>query len=101
MCYLDDCTLGGDVEVAISGIEKVMVVGDEYGLSHNMEKCEVLSVASRETGINEAWLQLSKKLPHMKSINQEDWSVLGSPLTDQGIQPAVTKQTTEVQRMSE
>lgn len=63
MWYLDECTFGSDVEVVMLEIQKIVTVGGVHGLLLNMGKCELLSVAGCDTGVNEAYLTLSQQFP--------------------------------------
>ena len=43
--YLDDCTLGGEVEMVARDVAKIIEIGGKLGLHLNISKCELISHA--------------------------------------------------------
>lgn len=41
--FSDDCTQGGHVEAVLADLRTVSAAAGKYGLTHNLQKCEVLA----------------------------------------------------------
>lgn len=98
--YFDNCTLGGDTLTIVADIKKAMTMGEEYGLTLNMDKCEVLCQTTYNEEKNTSWHQLPGEFPAIKLISQKDWCILGSLATDEAIEGSVLKKVEEVKRMT-
>jgi len=70
--YLDDCTLGGEVETVARDVAKIVEFGGKLGLRLNISKCELISHAG--FSVNDALLS------SFSAVSVEKVSLLGAPL---------------------
>lgn len=78
--YLDDGTLGDNVESLIFSINQVKEFCVESGLCLNIDKCEVyIFNADEETEAN-IFSEISKMLPGIRKLDDVTFELLGSPM---------------------
>jgi len=53
--YLDDVTLGGQVEMVASDVTEILRAGSDLGMSLNVDKCEL--IAHSDLQVNDTLLQ--------------------------------------------
>lgn len=78
--YLDDGTIGDDYNIVLKDFKSFMSECKELGLSVNQSKCELfIPMDSHKEEIISVFREVA---PQIKIIEQDDLSLLGSPLTD-------------------
>ena len=91
--YLDDVTLGGNVETVREDFELIKLEGERLGLKLNISKCEV------NTRIN-CNLDIANSFPGFQIIDIRDAQLLGSPiLSDRGLDVALDDKCNKLQNM--
>ena len=94
--YLDDGTLGGDVETLLSGLEVVKREGARIELQLNVQKSEIICADSDITG------SIQSSLPGALVVEPFSATLLGSPIGDvSSISATLTIKTNMLRRMGE
>ncbi len=81
--FMDDGTLGGDVDVLIHDYETVRRIGKELGLVLNEQKCELI------TGDPDVVNRFKSVAPRILHINTCDATLLGAPIGGKASMEAV------------
>lgn len=88
--YLDDGIVVGSVEKIVSDILKVRNFERHSGLTLNTNKCEVFLCGGRPEMQEHAAHEIRCALPGVKQVQERDFEVLGSPLTDASAERLLT-----------
>lgn len=73
--YLDDITLGGEIQILGDEVEKLRAGAGELGLALNEGKCEIITTMSTVSSLPNNFSQFN-------IVSAEDATLLGSPLLD-------------------
>ena len=93
--YMDDGTLGGDVEVLINDYLTVQQVGSSIGLQLNEHKCELI------TDNHEVLQKFKAIAPSIQHIDVHHSVLLGAPIGNKvGIDAILSKKLEEFQRLA-
>ena len=97
MWYLDDGTLGGNVEVVLADFDKIMELENSLGLKVNPAKCEIVSLdcENEETTLEKFCKVADLIIP----IKKEKLTLLGAPVLPSVVDEAVQSKLTSLWRM--
>ncbi|XP_073944805.1 uncharacterized protein [Choristoneura fumiferana] len=84
--YLDDGTIGGDPEVVLADLEKLVPALREIGLEINSGKCELYACGALSEGSLESFQSL---IPGIKILNKAELNLLGAPIFPEGVTSAL------------
>ncbi|GAU91757.1 hypothetical protein RvY_03953 [Ramazzottius varieornatus] len=91
--YLDDGTIGGDVDCVVSDLQIVMTKGLEQGLELSTSKCELFSFG----GSHQERVAIRQKVnvfcPGILLPSRSELSLLGAPFMEEGLEEAVRAKT--------
>ncbi|XP_055336548.1 uncharacterized protein LOC129586997 [Paramacrobiotus metropolitanus] len=79
--FLDDVTLAGPAEKVIAAIRLIITRGFSMGLELNLDKCEVYGVGRFSADRQHAVQSVLNVWPNMRVTGEDDFVLLGSPLT--------------------
>ncbi|XP_055351541.1 uncharacterized protein LOC129597868 [Paramacrobiotus metropolitanus] len=96
--FLDDGTMGGDVETVAEDFQTVIDAARAVGLSVNMSKCEIFVSGGTVEDQDSAISTFLNRFPTVTVAVAENLSLLGAPLLKDGIKSAI-QQKTEVMRL--
>ena len=97
--YLDDGTIGDSPEKVFSCVRKLIDDLAETGLELNQGKCELIILNhTREESLRTEDL-FRGLLPELKVIPLSDSTLLGAPLSEEGILAAVREKSVDLRRM--
>jgi Reverse transcriptase (RNA-dependent DNA polymerase) len=91
--YMDDGTLGDDVEVLLNDLETVRQVGSALGLTLNEQKCELI------TDDQDVISKFKARVSTITVVGTSQAMLLGAPISD-GIDAILTKKLIEFQRLA-
>ena len=93
--YMDDGTLGGDIEVLINNFLVVQQMGDSIGLKLNESKCELITYDL------DVLLKFRAISPSIQHISVSRAVLLGAPIgNSEGIDASLSNKLTEFQRLA-
>ena len=90
--YLDDGCLAGPAEQVAQDLSRLRDGFSAIGLQLNPHKCEVAYLGPSESSSKQTAISIvSEAMPGIAVTSPEALSLLGSPLHDQGLKPAVER----------
>ena len=97
MWYLDDGTLGGNVDVVLADFDKIMELENSLGLKVNPAKCEIVSLdcENEETTLEKFCKVADQIIPKKK----ENLTLLGAPVLPSAVDKALQSKLTSLCRM--
>ena len=97
MWYLDDGTLGGNVDVVLADFVKIMELENSLGLKVNPAKCEIVSLdcENEETTLEKFCKVADQIIP----IKKENLTLLGAPVLPSAVDEALQSKLTSLCRM--
>ena len=94
--FLDDGSLGGDVNILLKDLELIRRIGEEIGLSLNEAKCEI--VTNDQQVVN----QLRDVMPNIRHVPCSEAILLGAPIGDDSTTDVILHQKLTVfQRLAD
>jgi len=97
--YLDDGTLGGSPESVISSVERLIGRLRGVGLEMNDKKCQLMILHhSGEDALRTVGL-FRGLLPEVEVVSEAEGSLLGAPLSEEGLAAAVSEKCEDLRRM--
>lgn len=91
--YLDDGSIGGNIDVVIEDIKTIISASEDVGLKLNPSKCEVLRLKPlTDIEIN----ALNEVIPGIMVPPTDEFCLLGAPLTLDGIPKAIAQKTESI-----
>ena len=99
--FLDDATIGGPAETVLADLENIIPKLREIGLTVNDAKCELLLLNHPEDQQDRIIEQFRTVLPHVQVPELESWTLLGAPLSEAAIGPALNMKEAALRRMVE
>ena len=98
--YLDDGTIGDELEAILSDIRKILDFCESSGMELNAEKCEVYFMnASAEEEV-EMYREISSLLPGIRKMNKSSFELLGAPIFEDGVRGMFSKKVECVEVLS-
>ena len=91
--YLDDGSIGGPIANVIQDIKRIISRSEEVGLHLNPSKCEALRIKPID---NIERKMLNDAIPGILIPSSNEFSLLGAPLTIDGIPNAIEKKTQSI-----
>lgn len=89
--FLDDGTIGDEIETILEDVEKVLAFATESGLTLSPTKCEVYFI-NTPTDLKTEYLdKLNRLLPGVKVLDNSSFQLLGAPITEDGIPDSLAK----------
>lgn len=88
--YLDDGTLGGNVQHIMSDISKIQNSSIELGLELNTQKCEMYVHNGSESEVTEIVGRIQSILPGCKLLESNEVVLLGAPLLKESSMKAMS-----------
>jgi len=92
--YLDDGTIGGDINDVLSDHNTIKTLGQQLGLHLNESKCEIIGF--HHTSI-QAFLT---KVPEAKVVPPDFCTLLGAPIFSDGVKVALKEKANTFDRLS-
>jgi len=93
--YMDDGTMGGDVDTLLTDFHMLMVEGRKLGLVVNVPKCEVI------TDDEEVLQKIRKMAPSIRHVKTASAMLLGAPIGGkQSIDEVLAVKLQEIRRLS-
>ena len=100
--YLDDGTLGGEVNTICSDLRELISGMARIGLDINPAKCEIILPSNAtEEQKNFAVGEIHKLLPRASTLTDAELTVLGAPITKTATQAIMAKKADELDLMLE
>lgn len=100
MWYLDDGTLADDYLKVLEDFKFLISKSKELGLELNFKKCE-LAIISSDSDTKELVYSTFKSIAsEIKLVDQNEISLLGCPLSNDGVAGAISNKTVALKRMS-
>jgi len=94
--YMDDGTLGGDVDVLINDFQAIQQVGRTVGLELNVHKCELI------TDDPEVLYKFTAVAPSIQHVSVSHSVLLGAPIGNSGgIDAILSKKLSEFKRLAD
>ena len=98
--YLDDGTIGGDVELVLEDFTRIIDAGTLLGLHIHPSKCELV-VCNGDQAFTEACTGRFKHLaPDIRIISPDDVSLMGAPLSPNGIDKALREKLDDLRTLA-
>ena len=98
--FLDDGTLGGEVDDVCADLERLIPAMAKVGLAINPSKCEVILPAASSAESQSCVLQkLHKIVPGASVLSKAEQTLLGAPLTEAATVAAARGKKEEIHRM--
>ena len=97
--YLDDATIAGPADLVARELTNLIRKLEDIGLTLNEQKCEVAYLGNPASDASTSALnQVASVLPNIRKVALGDLELLGAPLADAGVEPAVARanQTAEL-----
>ena len=91
--FLDDGTVGGEVQMALQDMQTVKQRGAAIGLELNLEKCEAYIYGGTETSRAAATATMLAFAPTIRLLRPDILTLLGAPLLPEGIAKAMEEKT--------
>ena len=101
--YLDDATIGGTVGSVTKDLQVLIPRLASIGLTVNSSKCELLSLNWQQRKVQQEqglFRELEDVLPACTVPEESEVMLLGAPLTDAAILPALEQKKDELTRMT-
>ena len=98
--YLDDGTLGGDPNTVIEDFKRVINCRENLGLKVNEAKCELTLFDSDPHKRQLIEREIREIAPHIKIINPNSVTLLGSPIAEDQIDPILEKKLEDLKLMA-
>ena len=98
--YLDDGTIGDSPEKVISCIRGLIVDLREVGLEFNQRKCELTLLNHTRDEALQTEVMFREFLPELKIVPISNASLLGAPLTVEGISAVIREKREDLERMT-
>ena len=98
--YLDDGTLGDSPEKVNACVQELIVAFREVGLEFNQSKCELLILDHTEEERLRTEELFRESVPGIKIIPLSESSLLGAPLTEEGVAMAVSGKRGDLERVT-
>ena len=94
--YLDDGTVGGDVDSVLSDLQIVVSEGSKLGLEFNTAKCEMFVFDGEADARNSIRERARESCAGFLFPSEAQLSLLGAPLFKEGLLPAVQEKTSKL-----
>ncbi|CAK1587163.1 unnamed protein product [Parnassius mnemosyne] len=98
--YLDDGTLGGDLDTVFSDLLLIKNKFEAIGLELNFSKCE-LFINNCDLNLNDIKQKFNILAPNIKIVNRNSLYLLGSPIFDESIREYINNSTTKFQNFAD
>ena len=89
--YLDDGTVGGEVDQVLADFHSVMQLAPSLGLQLNTAKCKLILTGMDEVAANQTLSRFQELSPSIHPVSPKDATLLGAPLTIAAISIYLTK----------
>ena len=99
--YLDDATLGGTAQEVLADLANVIAELQEAGLTVNDSKCEIILLNHTSVEEEETLSGFRDLLPNIRLLREQEFQLLGSPLTMAAADPILQKKQDELKNMAE
>ena len=94
--YLDDGTVGGDIDSVLLDLETVVSEGSKLGLELNTTKCEMFVFDGEAAERNLVRERARASCAGLLFPSETELSLLGAPLLKEGLLPAVQEKTSNL-----
>jgi hypothetical protein len=83
--YMDDGTLDGSIDQVMEDVKLIQLAAFNLGLELNTNKCEIFLLNHNKQEENKSLSRLHHCLPGARVAQQDEWRLLGAPLTNEAI----------------
>lgn len=94
--YLDDGTIGYTPDKVYSCVQELAVAFQRAGLEINQKKCESIILSSTIEERRRTEAQYRRLLPELKVIDVASSTLLGAPLSEEGISAVVLQKAEDL-----
>jgi len=101
MWYLDDGTLADDFLKVLQDLKLIIAKSKDLGLQLNFKKCELIIFSEDVEVRQNIYSQFESVASGIKLMDFEVTSLLGCPLSTEGLEQAISAKTMDLERMSE
>ena len=102
--YLDDGTLGGDIETVLKDYTTIQAAAGTLGLEVNPTKCELYLIRPDTKGSNNTFEKFCNASPgqcNVKLLHSRDLTLLGAPILPEAIQGVLLAKIESLKLMTE
>lgn len=97
--YLDDGTLGDTPERVLDGVRRLIDGLRGLGLEINQRKCELIMLNHSRDDESRTERLFRELLPELEVVPLTNSSLLGAPLSEEGIRDAILERRADLERM--
>ena len=97
--YLDDGTIGDSPDKVLACVRRLIDDLREVGLEVNQSKCELVILGHTDEDSSQTEVAFRELLPRLKVISESDVSLLGAPLSEEGLAAAIEGKREDLERL--
>ena len=101
MWYLDDVTVCGEPDAVLRDLGKISEESRQLGLELNNNKSEVIIIAASGEETTSILQNFNHIAPGIRHVHVHEASLLGAPLSEEGIHPAITSKVAALSRLKD
>lgn len=83
--FMDDGTIGDNIESLVANIKKVIDFGDKSDLCLNTEKCEIYFLNATPEVEEQMLSEIDELLPGIRKLDDSSFELLGGPILKSGL----------------